>query len=72
MVCVIETGMLTPPFGINCMVLKGVSAGTPLNTIYRGVIPFVVMDIFKLILIVLIPALVLWLPSTMMQTSVLR
>lgn len=72
MVCVIETGMLTPPFGLNCMVLKGISEEISLADVYRGVIPFVAADVIKLLLLVFIPWLVLWLPSTMLQTSVLR
>jgi TRAP-type C4-dicarboxylate transport system permease large subunit len=72
MVCVIETGMLTPPFGLNCMVLKGVSQETSLGDVYRGVMPFVAADIVKLLLLVFVPWLVLWLPSTMLQTSALR
>ena len=63
---VLETGLITPPFGIHLFVLKSI-AGTnvPLGTVYRGVLPFVYADLTKLILLVLFPALALWLPSTM-------
>jgi C4-dicarboxylate transporter, DctM subunit len=63
---VLETGLITPPFGIHLFVLKSI-AGTnvPLGIVYRGVMPFVYADLTKLILIVLFPALALWLPSTM-------
>jgi C4-dicarboxylate transporter DctM subunit len=37
----------------------------PLTTVYRGVTPFVLADFAKLALLVLFPALALWLPSTM-------
>ena len=37
----------------------------PMWTIYRGVAPFVVSDLIKLILMVLFPAITLWLPGTM-------
>ena len=65
---VLETGLITPPFGIHLFVLKSI-AGTdvPLGTVYRGVLPFVVADLVKLALIVLFPALALWLPSTMIR-----
>jgi tripartite ATP-independent transporter DctM subunit len=65
---VLETGLITPPFGIHLFVLKSI-AGTdvPLGTVYRGVLPFVVADLIKLMLIVLFPALALWLPSTMIK-----
>jgi TRAP-type C4-dicarboxylate transport system permease large subunit len=63
---VLETGLITPPFGIHLFVLKGlVGADVPLGTVYRGVMPFVIADFAKLGLIVLFPALALWLPSTM-------
>jgi tripartite ATP-independent transporter DctM subunit len=65
---VLETGLITPPFGIHLFVLKSI-AGTnvPLGTVYRGVTPFVIADLVKLVLIVLFPALALWLPSTMIR-----
>jgi tripartite ATP-independent transporter DctM subunit len=66
MVGVVETGMITPPLGLNVLVLKKY-AGYDVSTgmIFRGVFPFVVADIVRLILIVAFPGLVLWLPTTM-------
>ena len=63
-VMVIETGLITPPFGINMFVLRSVAPDVPLTTVYQGVIPFVAADIVKLAFIVLFPVLSLWLPST--------
>ena len=65
MVVVVETGLITPPFGINCFVLKSVSGDVPLSTIFRGVLPFVAADFIKLALIVVFPWIIMWLPSTM-------
>ena len=65
MVVVIETGLITPPFGINVFVLKSMVPDVPLGTIFRGVMPFVAADLVKLVLLVLFPAIALWLPSTM-------
>ncbi len=63
---VLETGLITPPFGIHLFVLKGLlGADVPLSRVYRGVMPFVIADLAKLALLVLFPALALWLPSTM-------
>jgi tripartite ATP-independent transporter DctM subunit len=63
---VLETGLITPPFGIHLFVLKSiVGANVPLATVYRGVMPFVAADLAKLALLVAFPALSLWLPSTM-------
>jgi C4-dicarboxylate transporter DctM subunit len=63
---VLETGLITPPFGIHLFVLKSiVGSDAPLGVVYRGVIPFVVADLVKIALLVIFPALALWLPSTM-------
>jgi tripartite ATP-independent transporter DctM subunit len=65
-VCVIETGLITPPFGINVFILKGIQGGdVPMWTAFRGVVPFVAADLLKLAILVLFPILSLWLPSTM-------
>lgn len=65
MLCVVETGLIHPPFGLNVIVLKGISPKTSLWTIYKGVAPFVVADLVKLVLLVLFPAIALWLPHSM-------
>lgn len=61
-VVVIETGMITPPIGLNVFVLHGVT-NVPLGTIYRGTFPFVIADIVRIALLVLFPFLVVWLPT---------
>jgi C4-dicarboxylate transporter DctM subunit len=64
---VVETGLITPPFGLNVYVLKSlIKDDVPMITIFRGVMPFVVADFVRLALIVVFPIIVLWLPSTMM------
>ena len=65
MLCVVETGLIHPPFGLNVIVLKGISPRTSLWTIYKGVAPFVVADLIKLALLVLFPTIALWLPHSM-------
>ncbi len=68
MVVVLETGLITPPFGINVFVLKSVAgADVPLTTVFRGVMPFVIADFVKLALLVFFPWLALWLPATMIN-----
>ena len=63
---VLETGLISPPFGLHLFVLKSIAgADVPLGTVYRGVMPFVLADLAKLFLLVAFPALALWLPSTM-------
>jgi tripartite ATP-independent transporter DctM subunit len=64
-VVVVEIGVLTPPVGINLFVIKSIMPDIPLATVFRGVGTFVTASVVKLILLVLFPALVTWLPGTM-------
>jgi len=60
----LQTSFLTPPFGFALFYLRGV-APPEITTpqIYRGVIPFVVIQIFALFLLAVFPDLVTWLPN---------
>lgn len=60
----IEIGLITPPVGLNVYVLAGVS-DIPMETIFRGVIPFFFIFLFFLLLLIIFPNMVLWLPSMM-------
>ena len=62
-VVVTEISLITPPVGLNVFVLKGVLPDVRTGTIFRGVTPFWVADLFRLALLVMVPALSLWLPS---------
>ena len=62
-VVVTEISLITPPVGLNIFILKGVVGDVSTGTIFRGVTPFWIMDIFRLILLLAIPSLVLFLPS---------
>ncbi|KQI68971.1 hypothetical protein AN189_07960 [Loktanella sp. 3ANDIMAR09] len=65
MLVVVEIGMITPPFGMNLFIIKSIDPDTRLGTVMRGILPFICADFVKIVLIVSIPALSLWLPSTM-------
>ncbi|RNL85313.1 TRAP transporter large permease [Halostreptopolyspora alba] len=58
----IEIGMVTPPVGINCFVVSGTS-GVKAERIFRGVAPFVCIELIVVILLFAFPEIVLWLPS---------
>lgn len=60
-----EISLITPPIGLNVFVLKGVLKDVSVGTIFKGVTPFWVADIFRLLLLALIPSIALWLPSLM-------
>ncbi|MBR9830324.1 MAG: TRAP transporter large permease [Oceanospirillales bacterium] len=61
-VVVTEISLITPPVGMNVFVLRGVVPDVKLSTIFRGVTPFWLADIVRLVLIVTIPSLSLMLP----------
>lgn len=60
----LQTSFLTPPFGFALFYLRGVTPATvSTGDIYRGVIPFIILQIVVLILIALWPGLATWLPN---------
>lgn len=61
----IEVGMITPPIGMNVFVIHGVARTVPLQTIFRGILPFFCADVLRILLIILFPALALWLPAVL-------
>ncbi len=65
LVMIIEVGMITPPIGMNVFVLYGVAEKIPLNVIFRGILPFFYADLIRITIIILFPALALWLPEVM-------
>lgn len=64
MVRVMEMGLITPPMGMNVFVLRSVT-DIPLQTIFVGVIPFVIADILHIALLILFPSLSLFIPNSM-------
>jgi tripartite ATP-independent transporter DctM subunit len=60
-----EIGVITPPVGLNVFMIKGIAPDIPVHTIFRGIIPFVITDIFRMALIVAFPAIALFLPGLM-------
>jgi len=64
-VVVIEVGLISPPVGINMFAIKSLDPKITMNQVFRGVMPFFLADNVKLVILVLFPWLVTWLPSTM-------
>lgn len=60
----VEIGLLTPPLGLNAYVAAS-QTGVRLGVIFRGLIPFVIMELVVLVLLILFPQITLWLPSLM-------
>ncbi|WP_118136340.1 TRAP transporter large permease [Oceanicella sp. SM1341] len=64
-VIVIEISLITPPIGMNAFVLRATLPDIPIQTIFRGLAPFILADILRLALLVLVPWVTLFLPSLM-------
>lgn len=60
----IEIGLITPPIGISCFVVSATS-GIPINRVFRGIIPFLIVEAVIVATLFALPQLSLWLPSTM-------
>ncbi|MCE8037670.1 MULTISPECIES: TRAP transporter large permease subunit [unclassified Halomonas] len=59
----LQTSFLTPPFGWSLLFMKGVAPpGITTGDIYKGAVPFVLIQILALALIIVFPDVVLWLP----------
>ncbi|MBV0912157.1 TRAP transporter large permease [Anianabacter salinae] len=60
---VVELGLITPPVGMNVFVISAMAKDTPMIETFKGVMPFFGAEIFRVILLLVFPALTLWLPS---------
>ncbi len=58
---VVEIGLIAPPVGLNVYVVNGLARDVPLAETYRGVVPFLITDAFRLALLIAFPVLSLWL-----------
>ncbi|MBV6272257.1 TRAP transporter large permease subunit [Alcaligenaceae bacterium CGII-47] len=64
MIVTAELGMVTPPIGMNAFVISRYS-GRPLTEIFRGALPHILTHLIIMAVLVAVPQLVTWLPSTM-------
>ena len=62
-ILVMELGAISPPVGLNCFIIQGVSKNIPLGTIYKGALPFVATIVVGIVLITVFPQIVLFLPT---------
>ena len=60
-----EMSLITPPVGVNVFVLSGVARGIPMNTMFRGILPFWLAMLVCIILLVIFPEIVMFLPNSM-------
>jgi len=64
-VMTVELGLIHPPVGMNVFVIKSVVHEVSFTTIFKGVIPFVLTDIVRLVILIAFPMIALWLPGRM-------
>ena len=64
-VMTVELGLIHPPVGMNIFVIKSVVEDVRISTIFYGVLPFIVTDILRLIILIAFPIIALYLPSQM-------
>ena len=64
-VMTVELGLIHPPVGMNVFVIKSVVHDVSFATIFAGVLPFVVTDLIRLLILICFPILATWLPDRM-------
>jgi len=62
---VCEIGLITPPVGLNVYIIRGVAKDVPMQTIFRGIAPFLIADVLHVALLVAFPQISLFLPNLM-------
>jgi tripartite ATP-independent transporter DctM subunit len=62
-VLVAEMGVITPPVGVNVFVIKGIAPDVPLETIFKGILPFLAALIIVTVILIAFPQIATFLPS---------
>lgn len=63
MIMVGEFGVITPPVGMNVFVVAKMVPNVKIVDVYKGIMPFLLGDVVRLALIIIFPAIALWLPN---------
>ena len=62
---VVEVGLITPPVGMNLFIINSMARDIPIGRTYRGVAPFVISDLIRVVVLVAFPGITLWLVGVM-------
>ncbi len=62
---VVEVGLITPPVGMNLFIINSMARDIPMISTYRGVAPFVLSDLVRVVILVAFPGITLWLVGVM-------
>ncbi len=66
MTIVMELGLIHPPVGLNIFVIRNIAPDIPLGEVIWGIMPFVGLMIFAVVLLCVAPQIATWLPDTVM------
>jgi tripartite ATP-independent transporter DctM subunit len=64
-VMTVELGLIHPPVGMNVFVIRSVVKDVSFTTIFKGVLPFILTDLVRLVILIAFPVIALWLPTRM-------
>ena len=62
-----EVCLITPPIGLNCCVVAGVRKDIPVTDVFKGVTLFFIADILTILVLIMFPQIITWLPDLMMS-----
>jgi TRAP-type C4-dicarboxylate transport system permease large subunit len=65
LVVTVELGLIHPPMGMIVFVIKTVIPEVSFSTIFKGVLPFILTDLIRLLILISFPIIATWLPSRM-------
>lgn len=65
MVTMVQIGSITPPVGMSLFIMKGVAPDISANTVNKGVTPFVICDVFRAIITIAFPQLIMFVPHVL-------
>ncbi|RVT54092.1 TRAP transporter large permease [Rubrivivax albus] len=64
-VMAVTFGMICPPVGMNVFVINSIARDIPLTRIYAGTMPFIAVDLVRLVVLCAFPGIALWLPRVL-------
>ena len=58
---VVEVGLITPPVGMNLFIIQSMAKDIPIQRTYQGVLPFLISDLIRVVILIAFPSISLWL-----------
>jgi tripartite ATP-independent transporter DctM subunit len=63
LIALCEIGLICPPIGLNLFVVRDFAPDVPISKVIIAIVPFIISDIIRVLVLAIFPALALWLPS---------